>query len=278
MSTTGPVNSLTFLDCSAVGGTGTMLDYDPFYTAIQTDLDSSSRVSETESTTASATNGSDEDGNNDDNNNDDNNDTNTDTDGDTEDGDDSDNGKSTPIGAIVGGAVGGVVILAVIGVGIFFFVRRKKSKKGVDNANLNPNNNNNTQPLMGQTHPSPGISHTSGVPSSYQGYAPVPQGQQPPYSPHNTQGGAFQQYPYPQNNQQQYPPQGWRPHGQPDQNWGAGAGAGSFSPISTTGSPPPQSNPSPMRTEDGTASSPAVELGSSVPVGNQGNRAELGGT
>ncbi|WQF81609.1 hypothetical protein CDEST_06623 [Colletotrichum destructivum] len=111
--------------------------------------------------------------------------------------------KSAPIGAIVGGVVGGVAVIALVGLGIWFLLRKKKQ-----NPQGQQQQQQQQQPPMNQQHmsyaPGPGphgsppqnaaITHTQsfydpkfggqgGYPQSFGGTPPPPQqgGYQQPY-------------------------------------------------------------------------------------------------
>ncbi|KAF1828011.1 hypothetical protein BDW02DRAFT_635430 [Decorospora gaudefroyi] len=72
---------------------------------------------------------------------------------------------STPVGAIVGGVVGGVAALAIVGVGAFLFIRRKKIKKAASTpaqysqpqymGGQNPMSPATAPPMSGQSSMSP---------------------------------------------------------------------------------------------------------------------------
>ncbi|KAJ6446137.1 3-beta hydroxysteroid dehydrogenase/isomerase [Purpureocillium lavendulum] len=257
---------LTALACYTTSGTATLLDYDPswslthsFPSSTSTTSQSSTTASSTTSQTSAAT---------------------------TTGGGEGGGGSSTNVGAIAGGTVGGVAALGLVGLAAFLLMRRKKKGKDSDT-------HSSPQPPMSQhtaQSPPQGYPPTSPAPQSYQGYSPAPQApydphmsmysQQQPYSP---QSGYQQQYS--QQYPQQYPQQG----GYPQQY-----GAGGF-PVSSTGSPPPHTTPSPNVTNDnrehgGVPASPhgaspppggehghqqPQELGTVAPIGNEGNRAEL---
>lgn len=128
--------------------------------------------------------------------------------------------SSTPTGAIVGGVVGGVAALALIGLAIFFLIRRnRKNKQNIAPA-AGPANTGYNQPPPGAGNPPP------------QGYPPQgPQMQQ--YPPPGQQGG----YPpvagfAPVDNRQsiQKPPYAYDPNMPQHQQ-----------PYSPPSSPPPQS-------------------------------------
>ncbi|UNI14678.1 hypothetical protein JDV02_001282 [Purpureocillium takamizusanense] len=272
MERTGGKNSgsvVTALACYTTSGTATLLDYDPSWSRTHSFASSTSSTSSQSSTTATSTTSQSSAA--------------TTTSG----GDGGDGGSKTNVGAIAGGTVGGVAAIGLVGLAAFLLLRRKKQGKDSD-VHSSPQ-----QPMSQHTAQSPpqGYPPTSPAPqSSYQGYSPAPQGpydphmsvysQQQPYSP---QSGYPQQFP--QQYQQQYPQQGAYP-----QQYGA-AGF----PVSSTGSPPPHTTPSPNITNDnrehsGVPSSPHAaspppggehahqqpqELGTVAPLGKEGNRAEL---
>ncbi len=272
MERTGGKNSgsvVTALACYTTSGTATLLDYDPSWSRTHSFASSTSSTSSSESsTTATATTSQ------------------TSAATTSSDGGDGGGGSKTNVGAIAGGTVGGVAAIGLVGLAAFLLLRRKKKGKDSD-VHSSPQ-----QAMSQHTAQSPpqGYPPTSPAPQSYQGYSPAPQGpydphmsmysQQQPYSP---QSGYQQQYP--QQFQQPYPQQGAYP-----QQYGA-AGF----PVSSTGSPPPHTTPSPNMTDNrehsGVPSSPhgasppppggehghqqPQELGTVAPLGNEGNRAEL---
>ncbi|KAK1508656.1 hypothetical protein CTAM01_02442 [Colletotrichum tamarilloi] len=76
--------------------------------------------------------------------------------------------SSTPVGAIVGGVIGGIAVIALIGFGIFFILRKKKKTQ------QQPGPGPHGQPPMmnqQQQHQPPPM-----------GYAPAPQGSPAPYA------------------------------------------------------------------------------------------------
>ncbi|KYK56886.1 hypothetical protein DCS_03892 [Drechmeria coniospora] len=192
------------------------------------------------------------------------------------DGGANDNGSSkTKVGAIAGGVVGGVVFLLLICAGIFLLIRRRNKKKAKSGAP------SSTQPPMtqqAQQSLQEGHGHNESRPQSFHPYDPrmsvYSQGQM-----YNGNGGYM---PYTPQHAQPYP----LPHGAYPQ-----PGAAGF-PLSSMGSPPPHTTPSPsMMTEGehawpssphGTMSTaaaenhPPQELATNAPLGNEANRAELG--
>ncbi|KAK2018757.1 hypothetical protein LZ32DRAFT_643390 [Colletotrichum eremochloae] len=111
--------------------------------------------------------------------------------------------SSTPVGAIVGGVVGGVAVIALIGFGIWFFIRKKNHNGGAQ-AQQQQQQQQTQQPQMGYAQPPQGspsqyaaTTHTqsfhdpkfggpNGYPQSFGGTPPPQDGyqqqqQQPPY-------------------------------------------------------------------------------------------------
>ncbi|KAM5355725.1 hypothetical protein ACJ41O_002371 [Fusarium nematophilum] len=290
----------TLLDCSARGGTSTLLNFDPLATTTDggdetsttnesesstTDAeptDSTEGASTTESASASAS--SDNGGDN--------------------GGDDDNGGSSTNVGAIAGGTVGGVAALGLVGLAGFLLFRRrnKQTTPPATAAAAAGGDHSQMPPAMAQNPQSPGQSfapsspsnaaYPSGVPSNYQ-----PGGYQQPYDPNMAAAyGQQQSYsPQPQPGFGAYSPQqsfqgqysqqqGYGQQGQYPAQFGA---AGYAAP--STASPPPHLTPSPGPKEGGDASlagqsqTPAQqqqhhasELPAVNPLGNENNRAELG--
>lgn len=279
--TDSDLTTFSFLDCSARGGTGTLLTYDPTWSRTRVP------ASETDSSTDSATDNSDtatETASG------------TDTGTDTATGTQTDSsstatesqtgggggggGSSTNVGAIAGGAVGGVAALGLIGAGVFLWLRRKKKSKDASTgsspsqAPSQPNPQFPSSPPMTQT-PASGAAYPSGVPSpSTYNAAYSPQQQYDPHMSTYSQGS----YPPPQQGYQPFPPQGQYPQQYPPQQ-GLHPQYG-YQP-SSTGSPPPHTTPSPpvggapVGGFSPQPQPPASELQSINPVGSQSNRAEL---
>ncbi|KAI1879296.1 hypothetical protein JX265_002250 [Neoarthrinium moseri] len=173
----------------------------------------------------------------------------------------SSSGSSTNTGAIAGGVVGGVVVLALIGLGVWFLLRKKKS---VDNDNTSP-----------PTQPQPDMAQSAGYPS------PPPPGT-PGYDPRFSFAAAHSQmspttpgYPSPQGTPSPYyDPQLGGYYGAQKSEQGHNA---SFMYAQSTGGQAGKDMPG----HDGSiAAGPAVphhyaEMDGQNPVGTIGNRAEL---
>ncbi|KAJ0304206.1 hypothetical protein COL5a_005340 [Colletotrichum fioriniae] len=107
--------------------------------------------------------------------------------------------SSTPVGAIVGGVIGGIAVLALIGFGIFFILRKKKKTQQPQ-----PGPGSQGQPPMmsqqQQQHQPPPM-----------GYAPAPQGSPAPYGAQTQTQSYYEpkydgQGGYPQQNYGSTPP------------------------------------------------------------------------
>lgn len=96
-----------------------------------------------------------------------------------------DSPSSTPIGAIIGGVIGGIAVLAVIGVGAFLFIRRKKKA-----AAPSPVQYGQPEYMGGQSHmpasmASPMTQHPLQNAGDYKSPVaiPTPMSPSPPYQP-----------------------------------------------------------------------------------------------
>ncbi|KAK4245962.1 hypothetical protein C7999DRAFT_42574 [Corynascus novoguineensis] len=261
---TGSIAGYTIHTCDSVSTTYTMF-FRP------TDTSSSSRSTTTseslsespESTTGSSPTGTDSDSSP------------AETSGDS----DSDSDSSTPVGPIVGGVVGGVAALALIGLGVFFLVRRKK-QNGPNPAGLQ----GGPTGFMGGPPGGPsGYANVPSPPNSAMGpiysdsYDPlqnssayagsIHQMQNIPPSPHamnpSPAGSPAPTYQYPHQPQQQMHAMGGPP---PPHGMGMGMGMGGM------GTPPPQHHgfgtpPPPMGM--GTPTPPPPHNGYNMPYPSQ---------
>ncbi|KAI0121000.1 hypothetical protein BJ170DRAFT_688417 [Xylariales sp. AK1849] len=161
-------------------------------------------------------------------------------------------GSSTNIGAIVGGVVGGVAVLALIGLGIWFFLRKKKQNNTHVAAQEQPQMAQST----GYPSPPPPGAQGSNYDSRYSYAAPGSQ-----FSP-TTQG-----YPSPAVSPAPY----YNPQHGGQEAWGQPQG-GYMHPQSTgeTGVPKDAGQPGYFEASKDVAEAPAVN-----PVGTGGHRAEL---
>jgi hypothetical protein len=182
-------------------------------------------------------------------------------------------GGGTNVGAIAGGAVGGVAALALVGLGVFLLLRKKKPKDG-----------SSPPPApMAQTQPpqqSPPLNYTAVPQQGYPGYPAqgYNQNTQSVYDPHMS---VYSQ-PSPYSPQQQ----GYPPFQQQQQAYNYATGTGTY-----PGSPQTLATSSPLDSADKGTTSPQptspglgqgqqqapTELAVQHPVGNERNRAELGG-
>lgn len=257
--------TFTGLNCSPTPGFGKLLDYDPSWSKTHSFPSSTSTSSRTSTTTSAGPTTSESTGG---------------------------GGSSTNVGAIAGGTVGGVAALALVGLGVFLLLRKKKSKES--DTSSPPAAMAQTQPP--QQSPPQNFAGSPNVPQQgYQGYPPQAQGYnqntQSVYDPHMSMYSQQTPYSPPQSGYPQFPQQQQQYPQQQGYNYPSNTG-------SYAGSPPPHTTPSPMvdGTEKGTTSphptSPGTvahgeipgqqhaptELAVQHPVGNEHNRAELGGT
>ncbi|KAL2212701.1 hypothetical protein CC79DRAFT_440283 [Sarocladium strictum] len=280
LSTTGSGgeddHTFTLLDCAATSGTAILLDYDPAWSSTHifsskddaststTDSSSSNTTEDPEAATSTGSSNNDDEGS-------------------------SGGGSSTNVGAIAGGAVGGVAVLALIGVGVFFCLRRRKSKASSLPASTTAHMSQYGPVPTGPSGPaSPGstVMYPSGVPQNFQGYPPQ---QQQPYDPN------MQYYNNGAYGQQQ--PQQYSAYGTPSPGYGQGHspdytqhgqqqgyGAPYNYQPSSMGSPPPPTGTSPSPGAAMANTPPndgannrhtASELPAVNPIGNENNRAEL---
>ncbi|KAK2591143.1 hypothetical protein QQS21_011181, partial [Conoideocrella luteorostrata] len=238
----------TALDCSPTAGSGKLLDYDPAWSKTHRFPSSTSQTS------TSATNTTTQTG---------------------------DSSSSSNVGAIAGGTVGGVAALALVGVGAFLLLRRRKKSSKSDTSSPAAPSTHMSQTQPPQHHPGGG---SPAVPQNYQGYhlGGYSQTQSvydprlsayPQPSPSSPQGSYNPGFPP----QQQQQPQGYNLSGNT---------------ASYTSSSPPHTTSGPYAAEGykGATSShvtssavesgqqqPLSELAVQHPVGNEHNRAELGG-
>ncbi|KAK7426160.1 hypothetical protein QQZ08_007326 [Neonectria magnoliae] len=304
LSTTGsdsdPDSTFTLLGCGSVAGTSTLFDYDPAWarthsfasdstTASESD-ESSTSGSETESSAPATTTADDDDD------------------------DDSGPPIGAIAGGAVGGVA--LIALVGLAVFFILRKKRAKKQQQpppapppASGAAVAPPMSQQQQPPISPQSPqsfapsSPsGTLYPSGVPPNFQGYPPQ-QGSPQPYDPRIS---AYGQQGYPPQQgydgqgyappQQGYPPQNFQPQGFQQQQQGFqqqgqynqyGAAPGYAPPSSA--SPPPNMTPSPAPKESEPVhggqqqhqnhQSPpqdAQELPAIHPVGNEGNRAELG--
>ena len=96
----------------------------------------------------------------------------------------SDSPSSTPIGAIVGGVIGGIAALAIIGVGAFLFIRRKK-KAAAPSVQYGQPEYMGGQNHMSASMASPMTQHPPQNTGDYKSPAaiPTPMSPSPPYQP-----------------------------------------------------------------------------------------------
>ncbi|KAK0392818.1 hypothetical protein NLU13_2313 [Sarocladium strictum] len=277
LSTTGSVDddddhhTFTLLDCAPTSGTAVILDYDPSWSS--THIFSSK---DTTTTTNSGDSSSTTDG----------------ADPATSSSSGSSGGSGPNVGAIAGGTVGGVVVLALIGLGAFFFLRRRKGKDSASPASTSAHMSQYGPVPTGPSGPtSPGsiVVYPSGVSSNFQGYPPP--GQYDPsmqYHNNNVGHGGPQPQPYGAYGS---PSPGYGQSGSPDfaqqqqQQQGGYGGQYSYQP-SSMGSPPPLTGTSPSPGVGVTSENPLhdgannrhapSELAAVNPIGSENNRAELG--
>lgn len=229
-STTG---TYTALACSPAPGSGVLLDYDPSWSETHI-FPSPTGTSPTPTTTTGVGGGGE---------------------------------SKSNVGAIAGGTVGGVAALALVGLGVFLLLRRKRSDK-------NSRNTQSTPPVAPMEQNSQGPFPPPNHPQGYHS--------QVAYDPHmstfnHQQPGQHQYGQYPQQQQQ------------PGYQYNNTAGF-----AVSTASPSSHVAPSPHAGCDAIATNKAhtspssdaaqarlqqpSELGSVHPVGHQANRAELGGS